>query len=72
MLVTICRRFSERGGWSMLNDDELIKGPYGKLYLKSNEKYFNISHCDNYALLAIADKDVGIDIEPIDICEQLN
>ncbi len=45
--------------------DEIIYNAYKKPYLKNNKIYFNISHCDNYTVLVIAKKEVGIDIERI-------
>ena len=36
---------------------------YGKLYLKENPIYFNISHTKNAYAIAVASQEVGIDIE---------
>lgn len=36
---------------------------YGKLYLKDNPIYFNISHTKNAYVIAFANQEVGIDIE---------
>lgn len=44
---------------------EIIKNKYGKKYLKTNELYFNISNKDNITVIAISDKEIGIDIESI-------
>ena len=37
----------------------------GKPFLKTREKYFSISHSEEYIALAFSDKDCGIDIEKI-------
>ena len=44
---------------------DIIKNKYGKKYLKTNELYFNISNKDNITVIAISDKEIGIDIESI-------
>lgn len=41
----------------------LIYNEYGKPYLKDNQVYFNISHTKDTVVVAISDKEVGIDIE---------
>lgn len=41
-----------------------------KPLLRSRNKYFNISHSGNYVALAIADCNVGIDIEKIRTCHE--
>ncbi len=45
--------------------DRIIYNEYGKPYLKNNAIYFNISHSGIYTALVIADTEVGIDIEKI-------
>lgn len=38
---------------------------YGKPYLTNNNIYFNISHSKNFVIIAVSDKEVGVDIENI-------
>ena len=38
---------------------------YGKPYLKQQGIYFNISHSYNMVIVAVADKEIGVDIEKI-------
>ena len=38
---------------------------YGKPYLKQQDIYFNISHSYDMVILAVADKEIGVDIEKI-------
>ena len=48
------------------SDIEIVRGEYGKPYLKGNENFhFNISHTHNAIAIAIADTPIGIDIERI-------
>ncbi len=42
---------------------ELIYNEYGKPFLKDNNLFFNISHDNNLMVIAISDKNIGIDIE---------
>ena len=42
----------------------ILYNEFGKPYLKNNEVYFNISHCDRYVLIGISDYEIGVDIEP--------
>ena len=49
---------------TFVKEEELEYNDYGKPYIKGGP-YFNISHCHNYVVLAISDKEVGIDIEEI-------
>lgn len=42
---------------------ELIYNEYGKPFLKDNNLFFNISHDNNLVIIAISDKNIGIDIE---------
>lgn len=44
---------------------ELVYNEFGKPYLKNNDLYFNISHADNYIILVISEKEIGIDMEKI-------
>lgn len=43
----------------------------GKLRVKNNSFYISISHSDNITALAIADKEVGVDIEKITYRERV-
>ena len=45
------------------SNEEFFYNQYGKPYLKN--KYFNISHVDNYLLLGIADEEIGVDMQKI-------
>ena len=45
------------------SNEEFFYNQYGKPYLKN--KYFNISHADNYLLLGIADEEIGVDMQKI-------
>ena len=38
---------------------------YGKPYIKNYPLFFNISHSNDYVITALADKEIGIDIEKI-------
>ena len=51
--------------------DDIFYNGYGKPYLKGNRLYFNISHCDNYIVLVISDKEVGVDIQKITFREKI-
>lgn len=46
-------------------EDNLITNAHGKPQLKDNSLYFNLSHSGNYVVLAVADCELGIDIEKI-------
>ncbi len=49
-----------------INNTILLKNKYGKLYIKNNNLYFNISHSKNMSVLAFSkDYELGIDIENI-------
>ena len=45
------------------SNEKFFYNQYGKPYLKN--KYFNISHVDNYLLLGIADEEIGVDMQKI-------
>lgn len=50
----------------LFGDAEYAYGENGKPYLKDRtDLYFSLSHSDKYAVCAVADCEVGIDIEPI-------
>lgn len=46
-------------------DEQLIRTEYGKPMLRSGKPFFNLSHSGEYTMLAIADMDIGVDIEKI-------
>jgi len=48
-----------------INKYELIYNEYGKPYLKDNKLFFNISHSKDIIVIAISDKEIGIDIQHI-------
>ncbi len=41
------------------------KNNYGKPYFENNNIFFNISHSGNYAVCALSNQEIGIDIEKI-------
>ena len=47
------------------DDEQLITGKNGKPYLKNKSTFFNISHSGDYAVLAVADSEIGVDIEKV-------
>ena len=47
---------------NQLSKDELQKNPMGKPYYP-NGPYFNISHSGRYVVMAIANQEIGVDIE---------
>ena len=47
-------------------DSQLVYGNNGKPYLKNSTMYFNISHSGDYVVLAISNREIGIDIENIE------
>lgn len=46
-------------------DDQILYNKYGKPYLSSGNVYFNLSHSEEYVALAMADHEVGVDVEKI-------
>ncbi len=48
-----------------IENREIIFEKSGKPYLTNRQKYFSISHTDEYLALAFADTECGIDIETI-------
>ena len=46
-------------------DCQLAYGENGKPYLKSGDMYFNVSHAGDYVALAVANCEVGVDIEKV-------
>lgn len=47
------------------DDAQLIRNGYGKPSLRSGKAYFNLSHSGDYVVLAVADMDIGTDMEKI-------
>lgn len=47
------------------NDAQLVMNKTGKPMLVDTRKHFNLSHSGKYVVLAIADQEVGIDIERV-------
>lgn len=48
-----------------INSYELSYTDKGKPYIDNSNFYFNISHCNEFAVCAISDNEIGIDIEMI-------
>ena len=46
-------------------NNEIIYNKYGKPYFKDNPIFFNVSHSGKYAVLAVSDKEIGVDIQKI-------
>lgn len=46
-------------------DEDLMKNQFGKPELVGEGPCFNLSHGGNYAILALSDSPVGVDIEPV-------
>lgn len=44
-------------------DVRFIYGQYGKPYIRDGGIYFNLSHSGEYAVCAVSDREVGIDIQ---------
>lgn len=44
---------------------EFVRGAHGKPYIVDCEIYFNVSHAGEYALSAVCDQEVGVDIESL-------
>ncbi|MDD6102873.1 MAG: 4'-phosphopantetheinyl transferase superfamily protein [Clostridiales bacterium] len=56
----ICRCFD-----ISIEELEFNTNQFGKPYLKYEGIYFNISHSDGYVAVAVADEEIGIDIQKI-------
>ena len=50
----------------LFGDAEYGNGPHGKPYLKDESRCFSLSHTDRYVVLAVADDEVGVDVEAAD------
>ena len=48
-----------------LSENDLLKSPYGKLYLKDSNLSFNVSHTGEFLAIAIFNSEVGLDVELI-------
>ena len=46
-------------------DDEITRNKHGKPYLVSGRQFFNLSHNGRYAVLAVSDCEIGVDIQKI-------
>ena len=42
---------------------EIKRGAHGKPYVLNLPAHFNVSHCGDYAVVAISDRPIGIDVE---------
>lgn len=42
---------------------EIVYNEYHKPYLKDNSLYFNISHTKDIVVIAVSDKEIGVDIQ---------
>ena len=49
-----------------ITDRTLRYGVHGKPYLMSGDLFFNISHSNGVVVCAVADKEIGVDIQKID------
>lgn len=49
-------------------DEQLKWNKHGKPYLVKGKPYFNLSHSGKYVVLAIADCEIGVDIERVRKC----
>jgi phosphopantetheinyl transferase len=49
----------------LINENQLMYGKNGKPYLRDGSVYFNLSHSGEYVVLAVSDREVGVDIEKI-------
>ena len=54
------------------NDAQLVMNKNGKPMLVDARKHFNLSHSGKYVVLAIADQEVGIDIERLNVVSWLS
>ncbi|GEK34127.1 hypothetical protein KSI01_16600 [Kurthia sibirica] len=50
----------------ILGTSNIVSLPSGQPYIADRACHISIAHCEGHVLIAIADKQVGIDIEPID------
>lgn len=51
---------------SMIGNEEIIKNKHGKPFLKSNNAFISVSHCEGYAVCIVSKEyNVGVDLEPM-------
>jgi hypothetical protein len=48
-----------------MNKLTIIKNEYGKPYFKDLDIFFNISHSEDYFIIGLANKEIGVDIQKI-------
>ena len=48
---------------------DIVRNPHGKPYFSGSDIFFSISHTSKYFAVAIADTEIGIDIESKDMSE---
>ncbi len=60
----MCERLSAALGFKMSFED-VRHNEHGKPFLKNHPIHFNLSHSHEYAILAIAESPIGVDIEKI-------
>ena len=51
-------------------DEQLSYNEYQKPYLASGKPFFNLSHSGDYVVLAVADCEVGVDVEKTRKCHE--
>lgn len=49
----------------VIQDEQLWFNEQGKPFLSDGSRFFNVSHSGNYVVLAIADCEIGVDVERI-------
>jgi len=49
----------------VISNDQIIRTEYGKPMLRSGNAFFNLSHSGEYVVLAVADMEIGVDVETI-------
>ena len=52
----------------MDKDEQIVRGEYGKPSLVSGNTFFSLTHSGKYVSIAIADCEVGVDIEKLRPC----
>ena len=53
-----------------VKESEISFGRWGKPYLTGGGRHFSLSHSGGYALLAVSDGDIGVDIEAPGACRE--
>jgi 4'-phosphopantetheinyl transferase len=54
----------------IIRDEQFTCNEYGKPFLTSGDCFFNLSHSEDYVVLAIVDCNVGIDVEKVRTCHE--